>query len=832
MDRRTLVFFVSLTFTLFLVNLFFTHQAEERNREWYEQHRAKEAQSHRDLAADIERRTKTAQQLPIVDLYADETGTTYLASGVQAGDAVVVVWDRELPESVYAKLHNTLSDLKPLKRHGKAQTHSPILYSSEGDGPTTVGDLPDVGTFDLQLLSVDDSGIRVTLGEFRDGGLFIPAEDLDIEIANKETLLPNDHAIVLRKTAKGFVPVGIYSAQDHSLIYLKNFTNLGPLTTLQEASTPAPTVAPAKEQFFVIENAYQQLVFSSIGGALVEINLPFETRQNTQSVVKEIEIDRQIAEEDPAGARFPLHTYHVASENGKGPYPEQEGKVGGYYPLLRRDLITASGQPLKNISPRYYACNLVSDFPEVAERSYEVTYFDQNKIVFESTAGRRKITRTYVVNPEVAPYCVDLTLDLEGDARGLWLTSGVPDVELISGAPAPSIKYRITRNGGAEVINVDPPSDTITFSSINPDWISNGNGFFGLILDPVTPIDAGYKAVNVANSAVPSRLNLIDVGRDGVKDKDFPGYNVLLPLKTSGGSMKFRLYAGPYSSAMLERVDAAYTDPTTGYNPDYLASQTFHGWFAFISEPFAKLLFILMKGFHSLTGSWAISIILLTVALRLMLYPLNAWSMRSTLKMQELSPDIQALNEKYKKDPKKIQIETMNLYRERGVNPLSGCFPLLIQLPFLIAMFDLLRSTFELRGACAVPGWIDNLTSPDVLFSWTTPIPLIGNQFHLLPIILGACMFLQQRMMSPTPTDASQMTEQQRQARAMSTLMAPVFTILFYSFPSGLNIYWLSSTILGVGQQWLMAKQMKSRKPATVVVIAKPAKPPGKKGKG
>ena len=78
----------------------------------------------------------------------------------------------------------------------------------------------------------------------------------------------------------------------------------------------------------------------------------------------------------------------------------------------------------------------------------------------------------------------------------------------------------------------------------------------------------------------------------------------------------------------------------------------------------------------------------------------------------------------------KAQLEVMNLYRERGVNPVSGCFPLLIQMPFLIGMFDLLKSTFELRGASFIPGWIDNLTSPDVVFSWGYSIPLIGNQFH------------------------------------------------------------------------------------------------------
>ena len=94
---------------------------------------------------------------------------------------------------------------------------------------------------------------------------------------------------------------------------------------------------------------------------------------------------------------------------------------------------------------------------------------------------------------------------------------------------------------------------------------------------------------------------------------------------------------------------------TTGYNPDYIACQTMHGWFTFISEPFAKFLLILMKFFHYFTGSWALSIVLLTVSLRFMLYPLNAWSTKSMVRMQQIAPEVTAIQEKYKKDPKKAQ---------------------------------------------------------------------------------------------------------------------------------------------------------------------------------
>jgi YidC/Oxa1 family membrane protein insertase len=190
-----------------------------------------------------------------------------------------------------------------------------------------------------------------------------------------------------------------------------------------------------------------------------------------------------------------------------------------------------------------------------------------------------------------------------------------------------------------------------------------------------------------------------------------------------------------------------------------------------------------------------------------MLYPLNNWSMKSTAKLQKIAPKVQAIQEKYKKDPNRARTEIMNIYRQEGANPVGGCLPLLIQLPFLFGMFDLLKTSFELRGASFIPGWIDNLSAPDVIFSWSYPLPLIGTNFHLLPIFLGVIMFFQQRMMSPASAGAVP-TDQQRQQRFMGNIMTVVFTVLFYNFPSGLNLYWISSMLLGILQQWWVNKQL------------------------
>lgn len=373
------------------------------------------------------------------------------------------------------------------------------------------------------------------------------------------------------------------------------------------------TVAPVKfdvvssskeeQKFYVLENNYQQLVFSNYGGALVELNLPFKSGTNPQSVVKEIEFDREMVHDHPYNAYFPAHPYYTpsqqVSEGGKLSLAQHEqGVLGGYYPLLRRPLIHSSPSKSVVIPPRFYGLNIISDYPEVAELVYEVKYFDQHTIVFEATQEHRRITKTFSVKSglEEAPYTLTLSIKVEGDARGLWLTSGVPEVEWISGAAAPSLKYRLTRHHKSEVLPIDfPKENTTIISSVYPDWVSNSNGFLGLILDPLTEVNPGLKVQKVSGTAVPTRLVEIQEEFQTFKAADLPGYMTLIPLNEKGGNMEFRIFAGPFSDGILKTVDRVYSNAETNYNPDYVAAQTFHGWFAFISEPFAKFLFILMN---------------------------------------------------------------------------------------------------------------------------------------------------------------------------------------------------------------------------------------------
>ncbi len=809
MDKRSILFVITVSLALFAVNHYFDTKRQDSLKEWTAQQEAKQAKKQKELESEIAQRTAKIDDLPVIELYSDVEGQNFLASGVQKGDAIVVIQNQEeFPDKVYVNKKSYQKQFAP-----KDKAEGPVVY---GKTPLQVAALPDFGHYEVQVVTLGQPA-QVFLGSYTDGHFTIPAETLaelkkkTVEVGKSAPIFSGD-ALVLVKVKDQYYPTA-YLDHDHSAIYLDEIPNF-PSENIPLIKVSETTQAnKAEEQYYVLENSFVQLVFSTYGGALAEINLPFQSKEDKESVVLPIEYDRQMVAQNPQNARFPSHAYRIAGAKAGETISHTEGKLGGYNPLIRRDLIEKGNKKSIHIPPKLYALNIVSEYPEVAELAYDVKEFTATKIVLEANQAHRKITKTFelVEPPHGGPYCLNLNVNIEGDARGLWLTSGVPEVEIISGSPAPTLKYRITRQNKPEIIQMDLPKDATSISSIKPDWICNSNGFLGVIMDPLHGETTGLRAQFVAGTVAPSRLVLIDQEYNLYEAANLPGYVTTLPLNATGSSMNFRVYAGPFADGILKQVDGIYSDAQTGYNPDYLSCISFHGWFSFISEPFAKFLFVIMNFFHGLTGSWGWSIILLTIVLRLMLYPLNTWSMKSTAKMQQIAPDVTALQERYKKDPKKAQIEIVKLYREKGVNPVSGCLPLLIQMPFLIGMFDLLKSTFELRGASFIPGWIDNLTAPDVIFSWNYPIFFIGTQLHLLPILLGVVMFFQQRLMSPMPKDQSKWTEQQRQQRVMGNMMTVVFSIMFYNFPSGLNIYWLSSMILGILQQMWSTKQLKAK---------------------
>ncbi|NNF60119.1 MAG: membrane protein insertase YidC [Gammaproteobacteria bacterium] len=205
-----------------------------------------------------------------------------------------------------------------------------------------------------------------------------------------------------------------------------------------------------------------------------------------------------------------------------------------------------------------------------------------------------------------------------------------------------------------------------------------------------------------------------------------------------------------------------------------LAKTVDYGALAIFSEP----LFWLLHKIHSFVGNWGWAIILLTILIKLVFYKLTETSGRSMAKMRKLQPRLKAMQERYKDDRQKLSQAMMELYKSEGANPMSGCLPILIQMPVFLALYWVLIESVELRQAPWI-GWIDDLS--------------VRDPFFILPLLMGAAMMLQQRL-NPAPPDPVQ-------AR-VAQILPIVMTVFFAFFPAGLVLYWFVNTVLSVAQQW------------------------------
>ncbi|KTD00492.1 membrane protein insertase YidC [Fluoribacter gormanii] len=242
-----------------------------------------------------------------------------------------------------------------------------------------------------------------------------------------------------------------------------------------------------------------------------------------------------------------------------------------------------------------------------------------------------------------------------------------------------------------------------------------------------------------------------------------------------------RLYIGPEITSVLKEIA-----PSLDLTVDY-------GMLWFLSS----LLFSLMKTIYNFIGNWGWSIVLVTVLIKLAFYRLSAASYKSMAGMRKLQPKLQALRERYGDDKAKISQATMELYKQEKVNPLGGCLPILIQIPVFIALYWVLLESVELRQAPFIL-WIKDLASPD--------------PYHVLPIIMGATMLIQQKL-NPAPPDPMQ-------AKVMMFLPV-LFTALFWNFPAGLVLYWIVNNALSILQQWYITRKYSDEKTAKKLVSAK-----------
>jgi YidC/Oxa1 family membrane protein insertase len=293
--------------------------------------------------------------------------------------------------------------------------------------------------------------------------------------------------------------------------------------------------------------------------------------------------------------------------------------------------------------------------------------------------------------------------------------------------------------------------------------------------------DQYFMATLLPEEQEKTRIKAQQYGKNGVRIQ-FTNAPFIMDPQTQI-EYRYKIFYGPKDYKLLKDI---------GHD---LQQAIDFGWFDILSKP----LLILMTWLYGFVGNYGIVIILITVMIKALFWPLTAKSYKSMKNMQKLQPKIMKLRDKYKDDRQKMNAEMMQLYRTYKVNPLGGCLPMVIQIPVFIALYRLLDYSLELRHA-PFWLWIQDLSTPDRLFHFNVTIPLMQPPagIPVLTLLMGATMFLQQKM-TPVPGDPIQ--------AKMMMLMPVFFTFIFINFPAGLVLYWLTNNILSIGQQTLINKR-------------------------
>jgi len=391
---------------------------------------------------------------------------------------------------------------------------------------------------------------------------------------------------------------------------------------------------------------------------------------------------------------------------------------------------------------------------------------NQVQLVLEAEQGGVKLTKTFTFKRG------DYTIDVK---HAVTNTGAAP--------VAPSLYLQLVRDGSKPVgessfySTFTGPAvytDAEKFQKVEFEDIAKGKA------EHVTKANDGWIALiqhYFVSAFIPQDKTPREIFSKKIDDNLF-AVGTIQPLGTiaPGASISSdaRLYSGPQETVVLEKVA-----PGLDLVKDY-------GFLKFIAEP----IFTFMELLHKALGNWGWTIIALTVLIKLAFFPLSAASYRSMAKMKVVTPKMQAIRERHKNDPQKMNQAMMELYRTEKINPLGGCLPILVQIPVFIALYWVLLASVEMRNAPWL-GWIQDLAAPD--------------PYYILPLVMAVTMFIQTKL-NPTPPDPVQ-------AKVMM-IMPIVFSVMFFFFPSGLVLYWVVNNVLSIAQQWVITKKLEEGKAA------------------
>ncbi len=442
----------------------------------------------------------------------------------------------------------------------------------------------------------------------------------------------------------------------------------------------------------------------------------------------------------------PVQNVVLFDKSDKRTYLAQTGLIGGDFPNHKSLFIAKPG-------------------PRNLDQANEV------RLVLEAEKNGVKLTKIFIFKRG------DYVIDVKHEVSNTGLTPVTPSLYLQLTHDGTKPEQGSMFTGNSDFYAPAVYTDAEKFQKLDFEKIEKANTAH-TIVEHAKAANDGWVAV-IQHFFVSAFVPQDKIHRDIFTDKvaaNLYSVGVKLPLGTivpgAKTSMDAHLYSGPQESAVLEKVA-----PGLDLVKDY-------GYLKIFAEP----MFWVIAQIHHILGNWGWTIIAFTILIKLAFFPLSAAGYRSMGKMKILTPKMQAIRERHKSDPQKMNQAMMELYKTEKANPLGGCLPILIQMPIFIALYWVLQASVEMRGAPWL-GWIQNLASPDPLY--------------ILPTLYAISMVAQTKL-NPSPPTADPM-----QAKMMQ-YMPLIFSVMFFFFPSGLVLYWVVNNVLSIAQQWVITKKMES----------------------
>ena len=426
---------------------------------------------------------------------------------------------------------------------------------------------------------------------------------------------------------------------------------------------------------------------------------------------------------------------------------------------------------LVNTQPPYLPLGIRLGPPPGIDLSNQLFDADKGSLVLNKNLREGRLTfscklpnglealKTYTFHE--GSYWIDLSIRLKG------IKEGNATISLYDKPLEAETRYILSgpsyfANGGLNEVKLTKPGEAFNYSG-KVDWLGYGDNYFLAALVPITQ-DAG---------------DHVFIERKDSEGLTASSLTMPVNLDASGGSIDLGLYFGPKEMEILKALN---------HN---LAGSIDFGWFTVIAKPLLYFLNFL----YGFTHNYGLAIIVITILIKIAFWPLAYKSAKSMKTMQKLQPKLLKLKEKYGDDKERLNKELMQLYKTFKVNPMSGCLPMLLQIPVFFALYKVLLQSIELRHA-PFAFWIKDLSAPDRLMIHGLNIPFIGG-VPVLTLLMGASMYMQQKM-TPSSIDPTQ--------AKMMQILPVIFTFMFINFPSGLVLYWLVNNMFSIMQQYYINK--------------------------